>query len=384
MSSSDRSLHDSHTPSETPEVRFASNDVRLPLRGWVIATIVIAVTFWLIPLGWQAIEPRQLGPDYRIPYRLGNDYWNFARTCRATCREEATLLVGDSVIWGHYVESQGTLSHYLSEQVTGRRFENLGVDGIHSVALAGLMRYYGQSIRGQRVILNCNLLWMSSPRHDLTTDKETPFNHPTLVPQFRPWIPCYKASVSERIGVTIAHHTEILSWADHLRIAYFGGDNLPVWTLEHPYDNPVKQITFELPSPDEPPSPTPDARPWNEKGIRPLTPQWVALDESLQWRYFRETVQRLQQRSNQVFVLIGPLNEHMLTPAGLAEYNERKQQIVAWHDEQGIPCYAPPALPSQVYADLSHPTAEGYAQLAGQMLQQSAFRSFLQLGVDSQ
>ncbi len=378
MQPSDLSRHDSPPHNQTPETRFASNDVRLSPRGWVFATMLIVVTCWFIPFVWQTIEPLRMGRDYRIPYRLGNDYWNFARTCREVCREQPTLLVGDSVIWGHYVDSQGTLSHYLNEQVAGHHFANLGVDGIHSVALSGLVQYYGQSIHGQRVILNCNPLWMSSPRHDLSTDKEAPFNHPNLVPQFRPWIPCYKASISERLGITIAHHTEIFNWADHLRIAYFGGDNLPVWSTDHPYENPLQQVTLELPSPDEPPSPQPDTRPWTEKGIRPLTPQWVALDASLQWRFFRQTVRQLQQRGNQVFVIVGPLNEHMLTPAGLAEYNTRKQAIVAWHNEQGVGCYAPPVLPSQVYADLSHPTAEGYAQLAETLLQHSAFRAFLQ------
>ncbi len=360
------------------EVPFASNDVRLSLRGCVIAALVIGVAYWLIPVTWEYIEPLRLRPDYRIPYRLGNDYWDFSRTCREECRGEATLLVGDSVIWGHYVESHQTLSHYLGTQLPGCQFDNLGIDGIHSVALAGLVRYYGQAIHDKRVIVNCDMLWMSSPRHDLTADKEIQFNHQALVPQFYPWITCYKATISQRLGITIARQLTILQWADHLRIAYFNSDNLSRWTIDHPYQNPLQQITLELPSPEEPPSPTPDAHPWYEKGIRPVTPEWVDLDDSLQWQFFRNTVRHLQQRGNQVFVLIGPLNEHMLTPNGLAGYNERKQQIVAWHQQQGIPYFAPPALPSREYADLSHPTSEGYAQLAKEMAQQTNFRNFLQ------
>ncbi len=286
-------------------------------------------------------------------------------------------MVGDSVLWGHYVDCDGTLSHCLNERSAGLRFDNLAVDGIHPVALDGLVRYYGGVIRDRRVIVNCNLLWISSPRHDLSTVKEAVFNHPALVPQFRPWIPCYKASASERLGIVASRYAAIFGWADHVRITYFDSDDLATWTLDHPDDNPLRQVTLELPSPDQPPSPKPDPRPWTDKGLRRVTPDWVPLDESLQWQFFRQTIHLLQQRGNQVFVLIGPLNEHMLTETGRAEYTQLKEQAAAWHAQQGIPHFAPAALPSPLYADLSHPTADGYAQLAREMLEQEALRSFL-------
>ena len=176
----------------------------------------------------------------------------------------------------------------------------------------------------RRVIVNCNLLWISSPRHDLSTEKEAVFNHPALVPQFRPWIPCYKASVSERLGIVASRYAPIFGWADHVRITYFDSDDLATWTLDHPDENPLRQVSFELPSPNQPPSPEPDPRPWTDKGLHRLTPDWVPLDESLQWQFFRQTIQLLQQRGNQVFVLIGPLNEHMLTETGRTEYTRLK------------------------------------------------------------
>ena len=363
--------------AKAPEVRFAANDVRLTLRGWLVAAVLIGSVLYLVPKLWRSIEPLKVGPDYRVPYRLGNDYWNYERTCRQMCRGDDTLLVGDSVLWGHYVDSDGTLSHYLNEKAKRHRFANLGVDGIHPIALAGLVENSAKPIRGKRVILNCNLLWTSSPRHDLSTHEETRFNHPSLVPQLFPKIACYNASTSERLGIVASRHLEFLRWADHLRIAYFGSDDLATWTIDHPRENPIHEVTLELPSPDEPPSPAPDPRPWNEKGIRPLTPEWVPLGESLQWRFFRRTVQRLRQRDNRVFVLIGPLNEHMLTEKGLAEYTERKQQVAAWCEQEAIPHYTPLPLPSQTYADLSHPTSAGYALLAEQLLAQQSFQAFL-------
>jgi hypothetical protein len=360
-----------------PDDRFAANDVRLSPRQWLCVATLTLLAFWLIQFVWQKIEPLDLSADYRIPYRLGNDYWNYWRTSSEVCRGDATLLVGDSVLWGHYVDSHETLSHYLNVVSGDDEFANLGVDGIHPVALAGLVDRYAGAIRDKRVIVNCNLLWMSSPRRDLSSDKETPFNHPALVPQFAVNIPCYRATLSERLGTVIASHVRILGWADHIRIAYFGSDDLATWTHEHPYTNPLDQVTLVLPSPNEPPSPKPDARSWVAKGLRPVDPEWVPLRESLQWRFFRQTIQQLLQRGNRVFVMIGPLNEHMLTEQGLATYNQRKLAVAAWHEEQGVPYAVPDSLPSETYADLSHPTAEGYALLAEQLVKEDAFRRFL-------
>ncbi|MCH5373037.1 MAG: hypothetical protein JJ992_03605 [Planctomycetes bacterium] len=377
MPSIDRSLQKDRSADDTPDMRFAANDVRLSSRGWLVAVVLVVAAFWLIPMLWQRLEPLNIGPDYRLPYRLGNDYWEYERMCREVSSDETTLLIGDSVLWGHYVECRGTLSHFLNQGTSGERFENLSIDGIHPVALAGLVRFYGGAVRDRRVIVNCNPLWISSPRHDLTSDKEAAFNHPALVPQFEPRIPCYHASISERLGIVATRHIRFFGWANHVRTTYFDGEDLASWTIEHPETNPLSRITFQLPSPDEPPSPKPDPRPWTEKGIRRITPEWVPLDQSLQWQFFRRTVRLLQQRGNRVFVLIGPLNEHMLTQAGLTQYNLMKAQIVDWHADQKIPHYAPSTLPSDLYADLSHPVADGYARLASELLASERFQMFL-------
>lgn len=357
--------------------RFAANDVRLSLGGWLIAGTLTVAAFWLIPLAWQRIEPLAAKSDYRVPYRLGNDYWNYERTCHAIGPRHGAVLIGDSVLWGHYVESRETLSHNLNELLGEARLANLAVDGIHPVALAGLIENRAKAIRNQRVIVNCNLLWLSSPRHDLSSGEEAPLNHPALIPQFAVRIPSYKASLAERLGIVAARHWGFLGWADHLRIAYFGSDDLASWTLEHPYANPLAEVTGRLPSPDEPPSPVPDARPWDEKGIRPISPDWVPLDESLQWRFFRHTIELLKKRGNRLFVIIGPLNEHMLTAEGLEGYSRRKRTVAAWHAEQAIAHAVPEVLPSEMYADLSHPTAAGYALLAERLMAEEAFHNFV-------
>jgi hypothetical protein len=360
------------------EVPFGSNGVRLSLRQCAVAAILIAVAIGLIPRAWQHYEPLEITPDYRIPYALGNDYWHYARTCRQVSGRGPgqILLVGDSVIWGHYVSGDGTLSHYLNERAGADRFVNLGLDGVHPVALCGLVESYGSAIRDRQVVLNCNLLWISSRRHDLSAEKEFAFNHPGLVPQFRPTIPCYRAPVSERLGAVVARNFSFLGWAEHMRMTYFDGQDLAAWTRDHPYENPLGQVTGQLPSPDDLPSPPPDARPWTAKGITPFRPDWVELDASLQWRFFRRTIEVLQARGNRVFVLVGPFNEHLLTAEGLRSYQERKDQVAAWLLDERIPHLVPPALPSDLYADASHPTADGYRRLAQWLAEDESFAAF--------
>jgi len=355
---------------------WAAAEMRLSPRQCCAALVITAVLFYVLPHAWERIEPLQIGAGYRIPYRLGNDYWQYERTCRAAAGGDQTLLVGDSVIWGHYVSTRGTLSHYLNEQAGSERFVNLGVDGVHPAAMAGLVEYYGGAIRGRRVIVNCNLLWTSSPRHALSATKDATFNHSALVPQFSPWIPCYRASLSQRVGAVAGRRLPILGWADHLRIAYFDSEDLATWTLERPYRNPLGALNAALPSPDEPPSPPPDARPWTAKGITEFTPDWVPLDESLQWRFFQRTVRLLRERGNQVFVVVGPFNEHMLTEAGQRGYARQKHQVAEWLAEEGVSHCVPPPLASELYADASHPTAAGYAQLARLLAEQPAFTDF--------
>jgi hypothetical protein len=368
---------------EQPGEPFAANEVRLSPCQWLAALVILGALFYLIPVLWERIEPLELLPDYRVPYRLGNDYWNYRRYCRRACSGNQTLVLGDSVVWGHFVSRRETLSHYLNELAGREQYANLGVDGIHPVALSGLVEYYGRDIRAKNVVVHCNLLWMSSPRADLQEESEADFNHPELVPQFFPTIPCYREPISRRLGIAVGRHLTFFGWASHLRIAYFEDEpelrrwtDFRTWTIEHPYDNPAGAVTLELPSPDEPPSPKPAAEPWTDQGIVPRSFSWVELETSLQWRFFRRTVEVLRARENRVFVLVGPFNEHMLTLESLDVYKSRQREVEAWLRQNQIAYYVPPALPSDYYADASHPLAEGYRLLAEQLLEAPSFVDF--------
>ena len=143
------------------------------------------------------------------------------------------------MIWGEYVRPDATLSHFLSEQFgQPGKFVNAGVNGLFPLAFEGLIRDYGEPLRHRKVILHCNVLWMSSPKADLRTEKEERFNHADLVPQFSPKIPCYKADLNNRLAAVVERDFTFSQWANHLQVAYFDQKNVLAWTLEEDNSTP--------------------------------------------------------------------------------------------------------------------------------------------------
>ena len=220
-------------PGDTgPVPVFGVNEMRLGLREWMAAIALFMLIATLVPRVWPRLEQFETGPDYRIPYALSRDYWLYARRLQEVTDPRAVLLVGDSVVWGEYVLPDGTLSHFLDREAgTTNGFVNAGVNGMFPLALEGLVANYGGSLAGRKVILQCNLLWMSSPTADLSLDKEESFNHTRLVPQFSPRIPCYRADTSERLAALVERRFGFLQWVGHLESAYFGQKGIASWTM---------------------------------------------------------------------------------------------------------------------------------------------------------
>jgi len=363
---------DGHPAPRPPEVAFSSNAVRLSVRQWVVVGLFALVMVFGAPSLWKKVEKFDLEPDYRVPYDLSGDYWLYDRYARLAADRYDTLLIGDSVIWGQYVTRQQTLSHYLNELAGRERFANLGLDGAHPAALAGLLEHYAAGVKGKEVVLLCNPLWMSSPRHDLQEDEEFRFNHPELVPQFVPRIPCYKEETSRRIGHVIGRNVPFTGWTNHLQQAYFDRMSIPQWTLEHPSEDPLKPLTQGLPPSDNLLRHQPV--PWTRQGIKPQGFPWVELDESFQWHSFQRAVEVLERRGNRVFVLVGPFNEHMLNAASRRRYGQIKQAIGAWLEERHVAYAIPRVLPSEEYADASHPLSDGYRRLAQRLFEERFFK----------
>lgn len=362
-----------------------SNALQLTGRQWLIVGGITLAMVVLTPLVWPALEAFEPDADYRVPYALGNDYWLFDRWSRAAAARCDTLLVGDSVVWGHFVGRHETLSHHLNAQAGRERFANLGLDGSHPAALAGLVEHFGGGLRGKNVVLQCNPTWMSSPEPDLRDpelrkERTFPFNHEALIPQSLKWerfgvfsskIPCYREEMSPRIGHVIARNVPFSAWTRHLQVAYFENKDIPAWTLEHPLENPLSRVTLRL-GPVEDRLEEPLA--WTERGMRKQDLPWVDLSSSIQWASFRRAVEVLRSRGNRVLVVVGPYNEHALTDASLERLRTLKKGIEEWLTVQGVPFVTPAPLDSAHYADASHPLDAGYASLARRLLEHDFFR----------
>ncbi|MCB1129042.1 MAG: SGNH/GDSL hydrolase family protein, partial [Verrucomicrobiae bacterium] len=239
--------------------------------------------------------------------------------------------------------------------------------------------------------LHCNLLWMTSPKADLHTPKEERFNHAALVPQFVPRIPCYRADLNERLGLVVERNLPFAQWANHLQIAYFGQRNILDWTLQedggnpphlpNAFRNPLAQITLAVPDePADDPDRGPDSarhKPWSTTGKGSTRFDWVAADDSLQWAAFRRLVTLLRSRGNEVFVVVGPFNEHLMASENLPAFRQLRSAIEEWLTANDVPHVLPPALPSLLYADASHPLTEGYALLARNLVATPALRTWL-------
>jgi hypothetical protein len=337
------------------------------------------------------VERFQIGPDYRVPYALSKDYWLYQRRLEQIGPAHPIVL-GDSVIWGEYVRADGTLSHFLNEQCgQPGQFINAGVNGLFPLAFEGIIRFYGRSLHHRQVILHCNVLWMSSPKADLRTEKEERFNHADLVPQFFPRLPCYKADLNHRLAAIIERHFTFSQWATHLQMAYFEQKDIPHWTLEeegsdsvpypNAYRNPLAQITLTVPpelavDPERGPG-SPRHKPWSTTGTGSARFEWVDLDQSLQWAAFQRLVRLLQSRHNDVLVVLGPFNEHIMAEENRPAFRRWRDGIGQWLEKNRVAYVMPETLPSALYADASHPLTEGYQLLAERLYGSAAFQKFL-------
>jgi hypothetical protein len=373
-------------------VPFGANAVRLSGRQWLIAGVILWAVATLTPWLWKKVERFNLTPDYRLPYALSKDYWLYQRRLERIADPAAVVVLGDSVVWGEYVLPDGTLSHFLDcETDRPGRFVNGGVNGLFPLALEGLVDYFGGPLRHRKIILQCNLLWLTSPKADLSTTKEEPFNHSLLVPQFFPKIPCYRADANERLSAVVEREIPFVAWVNHLQCAYYDQHSILSWTLaddgrdppHYPncYRFPLAQITFRVPSaPANDPlrgPKSPRHKTWFAGGNHPTGFDWVPLDASLQWRAFQRLVHLLRQRGNDVLVVLGPFNEHMIAPDNRSAYRQIRDGVAAWLDQNNLPHIIPETLPSELYADASHPLTEGYALLAKRIVTDQRFRSWL-------
>jgi hypothetical protein len=165
--------------------------------------------------------------------------------------------------------------------------------------------------------------------------------------------------------VVASRYVPVLNWARHIQIAYFGGDDLARWSMERPYANPLAVLSRQLP--DSSGDPVRRAEPWGRRGATPRDLPWVTLEHSWQWRALRRLIDTLRDGGSRLTVIIGPLNEHLLSAADVLTYRRLGAAAESDLRARGIASYSPATLPPDLYADLSHPVAEGYAVLSQQL-----------------
>jgi hypothetical protein len=377
------------TSGEEP---FGATEMRLTARQWLAALGILLAVIFATPAIWKKAERFETDATYRIPYDLSRDYWLYERWIKRVAIPGNVLVLGDSVVWGEYVRPDGAWPAFLDREKTGFHFVNGGVNGLFPLALEGMVRHYAKVPRGQKVLLQCNLLWLTSPEADLSSPKEAHFNHSRLVPQFSPRIPCYRADTSERLSAEIENRSTFLAWTNHLQAAYFEQKSVSQWTLAddggdpplypNAARNPLRQVTFAVPlAPASDPLRGPESsrhKPWSTTGVGTTRFEWVGLDASLQWAAFQRVVRLLRERGNDVFVVVGPFNEHLLAPENRPPYMATRDGITAWLTRENIPHLTPDPLPSELYADASHPLTLGYQLLAQRTLADPAFRAWLE------
>lgn len=373
-------------------VPFGVNEIRLCSRQWLVVAVIVLACAIAIPKLWLTVEPFRPGSDYRIPYALSKDYWLYQRRLEQIDDPARIPIIGDSVVWGEYVRPDGTLSHFLNRQAARPdRFVNCSINGLFPLAMEGLVDDYAGSLKGRKVIVHCNILWLTSPEADMSADTDAGFNHSELVPQFARRIPRYHADANERIGAFLDRHIEIFSWVNHIRAAYYQDQSIPRWTLDNDgndpptypnaWKNPLSPLTAGIPAepPDDPQrGPTsPRHKPWTAGGAEPTEFEWVDLAQSLQWQAFRRVIHRLRDRGDDVLVVIGPFNEHFVVESQRPTCRALRDGIAAWLSQNNVATVVPATLPTDLYADASHPLTKGYALLAERIWKDRVFQRWL-------
>ncbi|HPD78729.1 MAG TPA: hypothetical protein PLH88_09945 [Spirochaetota bacterium] len=336
----------------------------------------IAIIFFLVisiimlPKLFPLIDEKIFIQNYRIPYYAGEDYFLFKKYAKFLSQIDSIPLLGDSVIWGHYVHEEESLSGELN-LLSQKNFRNAGIDGVHPAAMNGLVEYFAGDIKNKKVIIGINLLWMSSRRHDLSGEQNNEINHKILLPQFLEKIPAYQPTIEERLSSAIKKNFEFLLWADHIKISKFNSSNLYQWTMENPQKNIIDFFKPEEKTFMPPESIT----------LRALTKQdiqWVDMEASLQWRFILKTIKILQDRNNKLLAIITPFNEHMMSASSIKKMDSITKAIKEELKREDIEVIDCPMLLPEEFADSSHPTAKGYEKIAKYLIANKSFLKFIE------
>jgi len=342
------------------------NKLKYILAAFSILLLAGAAAPFMSPLTDTAL----FTGDYRIPYSMGENYFLYSRYSKQIASGKSIPLIGDSVIWGHYTDSENTISAYLNKLNNNTRFSNMGLDGIHPAAMNGLVNYYTSDLKNKKIIVGVNLLWMSSPRHDLSGEVNSEINHRSLLPQISTKIPSYHPSFEERLSAVISRSVLFFSWIDHIRLTRFAEKSFYLWTIDNPGERIINYFShieneFKAPNGIDPDK-------MQEQNI-----EWVSTEKSLQWRFMIETLLSLKKNGNKVAALITPFNTYMMTESSRKQYYSILAEMERVLRENGITPVIPSTPEKKYFADSSHPTAAGYKLIAENIMKNREFVEFI-------
>jgi hypothetical protein len=78
-----------------------------------------------------------------------------------------------------------------------------------------------------------------------------------------------------------------------------------------------------------------------------------------------------------LLVVVGPLNEHMMNDSTREKHHGFRTAVADWLSAEEICFVVPEVLPSDDFADASHPLTEGYGRLAKRLATNSVFKTWL-------
>ncbi|HLY76067.1 MAG TPA: hypothetical protein VKU80_18255, partial [Planctomycetota bacterium] len=334
--------------------------LRLSGREWLAVLTATMGLLALVPALGIRNKAVFLEPDYRMPYSLSHRYRLYQQFTTLASRQYPALLLGDSVIWGQCAPRDRTLSHYLNEEIGSERVANAGLDAMHPIALEGLLEYHAPAIHRKLVFLQFNPFWLMLQGEPSDPGEEALRNRPNLVPRLAAPRLAAAARVLEASWTRISRMRPWSSWIEGTLDSQL---DFLAWSLSHPYESPLGVLRSPLPPPED--DYAPRLRPWNwGPGNRSIDGCWPDPVQDRQWQAFERILDRLESRGNRVLVIVGPINEHMLTAAGRRSYRRFTGEVASRLRSRGADYYQPPVLTSESYADICHPLAQGYREFA--------------------
>jgi len=355
-----------------------SNAMLLSVKEWAAAILVAGAVTGVVYFGWDSWERFEPGPDHRETCwaELQSDYWAWMRWCRVARERHDVLLVGDSVVWGQEVPNDQTISHYINKFLGDEIIANLGNDGLHMAGIGGIVSHYGDYLGDTKVILQFNPLWVSNDSRDLHGAKKSRYHHPRLIPQLDPRITYYH-DLNTRLGYLAEHYFRVFPFVRHIMANYFDNTSISTWIMDHPYDNPFAAITFQAaPVMAESQGKSLD---WETKEIKIADYPFVDLAESIQFECFLHAIDKLKSMNTQVFVMLGPFNDHFLTPESRERLLATIESAKTFLNERGVPYFDTIAigLPSKTFGDSCHLLRDGHEMLGRAFASDPVFREWL-------